>query len=143
MSTRSRIGYVEKDGSVVSIYSHWDGYPSHHGTILLNHYKTLSKVKSLVKLGAISSLGTKVSTKKPHTFDRPQADVTVAYHRDRGEDFEQIKYNGVDEFVHGDIDEWGYLFKDGKWYVVDGSANVDCRKLFELTKNFIKSTEAW
>lgn len=34
MSTRSRIGYVEKDGSVVSIYSHWDGYPGNAGQIL-------------------------------------------------------------------------------------------------------------
>ena len=146
MSTRSRIGYVEKDGTVVSIYSHWDGYPSHHGTILLNHYKTLRKVKSLVKLGAISSLGEHVSTKKPHTFDRPQWGVTVAYHRDRGElwkDCSQIVYNGVDEFVHGDVDEWGYLFKDNAWYVVDGSANENSRKLFKLTKNFIKATEAY
>ena len=35
MATRSRIGYVLKDDSIVSVYHHWDGYPEWLGNILI------------------------------------------------------------------------------------------------------------
>ena len=38
MSTRARIGIVRPNGSILSIYTHSDGYISHHGPILLEHY---------------------------------------------------------------------------------------------------------
>lgn len=118
MSTRSRIGIVNEDGSVESIYSHWDGYPSHHGPLLLENYKTEEKVRKLISLGSISHLdenvepdhrggktyrlnkyGTPVmkngeyvlvDAKGKHTFDRPQVGVVVAYHRDRGENWADV-----------------------------------------------------
>ena len=37
-----------------SIYNHCDGYPSHLGNVLLNHYKSEEKVKSLIDKGSIS-----------------------------------------------------------------------------------------
>jgi len=36
MSTRSIIGYVQKDGSFRGVYSHWDGYPSGVGQAIFN-----------------------------------------------------------------------------------------------------------
>ena len=56
MATRSRIAIENQDGTVLSIYCHWDGYPSHHGPILLENYTTQEKVESLIALGSISSL---------------------------------------------------------------------------------------
>lgn len=56
MSTRARIGIVKPDGSVLSIYTHSDGYISHHGPILLEHYNTAQKVLALMKMGNASQL---------------------------------------------------------------------------------------
>ena len=158
MGTRGRIGIVGDDGKVTSIYSHWDNYPKWTGAMLLNHYTDRAKVESLISLGAISSLhenvepdpkgGTKTVWKglkrveKPakgkHTFDEPQNGVVVAYHRDRGEDWESCKPR-VDKdartFAKGDVEEWGYLFRDGKWFVVDG--HRDSRRLMPLTEKYI------
>ena len=58
MSTRCRIGLKRADDSIRSIYCHFDGYPEGVGKILKEHYDTLSKVKELLKLGDISTLGT-------------------------------------------------------------------------------------
>ena len=58
MSTRSRIGLKRADDSIESIYCHFDGYPEGVGKILKEHYDTLNKVKELLKLGDISTLGT-------------------------------------------------------------------------------------
>jgi hypothetical protein len=57
MSTRSRIGILNDDRSVTSIYCHFDGYPSGVGAILVAHYHDTVKVRELISLGDISSLG--------------------------------------------------------------------------------------
>ena len=36
MSTRSRIGLQLANGSVLSVYCHWDGYPEFNGVKLVN-----------------------------------------------------------------------------------------------------------
>ena len=56
MSTHSRIGILNPDGSVESIYCHWDGYPSHNGKILLQHYKTAQRIRALLAFGDRSVL---------------------------------------------------------------------------------------
>jgi hypothetical protein len=56
MSTRSRIGIENQDGTTTSIYCHFDGYISGVGKLLKEYYTTQAKVKALIKLGDISSL---------------------------------------------------------------------------------------
>ncbi len=121
MSTRSNIGILNDDGSVDSIYCHWDSYKSHNGKILLTHYKEQEKVKKLINLGDISSLREKVDPDptKAHTFESPQDDVVIVYHRDRGEPFEDTKtkhYENKDEFIKGSDNDYTYLFDNGKWF---------------------------
>ena len=65
--------------------------------------------------------------------------MTVAYHRDRGdEDLEIIIDNSETEFIKSDLEEWGYLFKDGKWFVIDAVSNVDKRTLEVLDEEYFK-----
>ncbi len=66
MATRSRIGMVKSDGKIVSVYCHWDGYPSHVGKLLLEDYNTLEKVAELLSHGSISSLYERIGEK--HDF---------------------------------------------------------------------------
>lgn len=160
MATRSRIGMLQSDGSVKSIYCHWDGYPQNNGNILFEHYTDIEKVKSLIELGSISSLGkninpdpiggitikyslsdgySNVPANGVHTFDNPQVDVTVAYHRDRGEtDLDFRIDDSESEFIKSDLEEWGYLFKDGKWFVIDAVSDVDKRTLEVLDEEYFK-----
>jgi hypothetical protein len=143
MATRSRIGIVNEDGTVSSIYCHWDGYPSNNGRMLEEHYKDRDKVKELIELGAISSLDREVAppilfenageevqkgvrmlkkfgvVKSSHSFDNPMKGITVAYHRDRDEEYIAPRVNkSLDEYFEDDNEEYGYLFTlDGEWLV--------------------------
>ena len=141
MSTRSNIAIRNADGSVTSVYCHWDGYPTNNGKILLRSYKTPTKVARLVKGGAISSLRDSLFTRKPHSFDKPAEGVTVSYSRDRNEDWDYCKptnYANEEEWRTGDLEEWGYLFKDGSWFVVDCHCKTEDRKIVPLTKSYIE-----
>jgi hypothetical protein len=56
MATRSTIGVRLPDGTIESIYCHWDGYPSHNGKRLKEHYRDIEKVLDLMEQGNISYL---------------------------------------------------------------------------------------
>jgi hypothetical protein len=121
MATRSRIGIKLEDGQVRSIYAHWDGYPSWNGRILLTCYTDVEKINALLDLGSISSLAAEVSPpedkKDEHSFEKPMAGVTVAYHRDRDDEEEPAKVTTEYQFYNEICEEYNYLFKDGKWFV--------------------------
>lgn len=87
MSTRSRIGIVHPNGFIEHIYCHWDGYPSHVGKMLLEHYTDRSKVEALMKLGNISSLNKDIGEKHPFDAhkDPRYEHMCHAYGRDRGD----------------------------------------------------------
>ena len=54
MATRSRIGIELKDGSILSAYHHWDGYPQWLGRILNTHYNTREQAAELIDGGDMS-----------------------------------------------------------------------------------------
>ena len=49
MATRSRIAIENQDGTVKSIYCHWDGYISHNGKISFENYDR-EKLEKLIFL---------------------------------------------------------------------------------------------
>ncbi len=78
-----------KDGNKwKGIYCHHDGYLNGVGRILQKYYTTDNKVKSLISLGDISSIGPNLGTK--HNFLEYDFDVVTAYHRDRGDKWEDV-----------------------------------------------------
>ena len=117
MATRSTI-WLKSKNSYKGVYCHWDGYLSNNGKILLENYNTLEKVKELISLGFISSLGTTI-------------DKCVFYNRDREEDFDNYEVYSLEEM--GEFLEcYNYVFQDNKWYVLDNS-----EELIELTQEYI------
>jgi len=80
MSTRATVARENADGSYDTIYTHWDGYPSHHAPILLEHYNTPDLVQALLDLGDLSMLGEEIG--EQHPFDWI-TDVHTA-HKSRG-----------------------------------------------------------
>jgi hypothetical protein len=110
MATRSFIGKLNHDGSITGVYCHWDGYPEGVGETLAKHYTNVQKVDQLIDLGDISSLGPRVAPNEGeiHSFDFPAKDVTVAYHRDRGEAHNPPKtYSSIVEFQSKVFDDFG------------------------------------
>ena len=55
MSTRARIGLKLEDGSILSAYHHWDGYPESLGVTLKEQYNTKEKIAALIDGGNMSS----------------------------------------------------------------------------------------
>lgn len=128
MATRSRIAIENQDGTIKSIYCHFDGYIAGNGDTLQKHYTDRSKVEKLIELGDISSLKENIEPTGEHNFNNRQEGVTVAYHRDRGEDFSQKEHKSVDDFFNSDFEEYGYLFtKEGYWLVSDGTEVISLR----------------
>ena len=107
MATRSRIAIENQDGTVQSIYCHWDGYVSGVGKTLFNHYDR-EKLKSLIELGDISVL-------------KESPTNTIAYCRDRGEDLNFTPFPNVpDLFDYGFESGVEYIYclaKNGIWLV--------------------------
>ena len=123
MGTRSFIIVANPKGDFTGSYCHWDGYPSHNGKLLLEHYNSKAKARELVRLGGLSSLGERAKPINPeaHRFDRKEQGTTVAYHRDRGEPWETVKPATADTLTSlawladGSGCEYVYLFWNGHW----------------------------
>lgn len=121
MSTRSYIGELYKDGSILFTYCHFDGYPEHHLPILNEYYDTHEKVQELLALGRISVLAPRVAPNpdENHSFVHPVKGIVIAYHRDRGEELETCTARSrkeFEEYVKKNVD-FGYLFEEstGNW----------------------------
>lgn len=129
MATSSEIHYY--DGNTLkTVYCHFDGYLEGVGSYLFEYYQEPNKVKELVNLGDLSYIGKEVSPSDPnHSFDTPQEGVTVAYHRDRGEELRvnesQFRSNDTSEILkrvyHKSNEGYNYLYlqKEKTWYYID------------------------
>ena len=139
MATRSRIGIQNEDGSVTSVYCHWDGYPENNGDILVMHYKEREKVQKLIGLGSISILAPEIDAPEGHSFENPVSGLTVAYHRDRAEPLQMKQHISKENFFASDIEEYGYLYTlEGEWLVKDGgsSKKAEPKKLASILSGF-------
>ena len=135
MSTRCRIGIENKDGTITSIYCHHDGYPEVVGEILVNHYTTEEKIRKLLELGDMSSLGTEPvenlrgwETPKAGTADWLKAYMELhpenqcVIYKTRGEDCPAKTHKDIEEYQRHSRDCWGeyaYLFKNNEWFVLE------------------------
>lgn len=73
MGTRSNIIYEEPTGEVLSMYCHYDGYPSHNGRILFDQYNSAEKAKALVEIGyarVLDKEGVGVDPERPNEMER-------------------------------------------------------------------------
>lgn len=128
MATRSAIALRVHDNQLMTVYCHWDGYPSYNGKLLSENYNAPSKIASLLLRGDISSLGPTIGEK--HNFNTfgmtPEEkanceNMTTFYGRDRGEkgcDFRL--FDTVEEYIsHYDSAgaEYYYLYENGQWLV--------------------------
>jgi len=137
MGTRSTIALEFADGTVEQVYCHWDGYLEHNGKILFEHYTDPFKLRDLIDMGGISSLGKVIGKKHPFgpawnetniakkakiesEFEAArEAGYTTFYARDRGEDVTKEQFVDFQDYLaHHQYEEYEYILrKDGNWYV--------------------------
>ncbi len=126
MATRSTIAIEYADGTVGMIYCHWDGYLEHNGRILQENWLDPFKVRELMDLGSISSLGKEIGRKQ--NFDDRSThnrDWCLAYGRDRGE--AEVGAQRFDSYEHylesAQREEYNYILRQvnerAVWFVQD------------------------
>lgn len=131
MSTRSFICKSLPNNTIVGVYCHYDGYPSGVGETLTTHYTTDERVTALLSLGSISQLHPRLvpDLGEAHTFFIPASNVTVAYHRDRGEDMCTTTFPSLDVMVEDVADQLGvefvYIWNSNEWVTIDLTLNSD------------------
>lgn len=115
MATRGAIIKKNEDGSYEGIYAH--NVDNSTAATLKEFYGEEKRIARLIALGDISFLRKfHAPTISSHSFNTPQKDVTVAYHRDRQEP-KNISRGISAEAVANSIGHNGYvfLFENGKW----------------------------
>ena len=138
MGTRSTIALEFADGTVEQVYCHWDGYLEHNGKILFEHYSDPFKLRDLIDMGDMSSLGKVIGKKHPfgpaynetdiekkakiqkEVDEAREAGYTTFYKRDRGEEgCESNKFVDFQDYLaHHQYEEYEYILRrDGNWYV--------------------------
>lgn len=119
MGTCSTIAVVRADGSVKSVYCHWDGYLSHNGQILLDDYNSQELAEKVTSLGDMSSLGERYDPIGVHSYENAEKGTTILYGRDRGETgVSGNTFKTLEDYNNGnDWMGYDYLFKDGQWTV--------------------------
>ena len=119
MATRSRIGIELSDGSVLSAYHHWDGYPEWLGRILRTHYSNKDKASELIDGGDMSTCW--------NESNEPE------YYSARGENCPPRHDANLNEYL-SDGEEYAYLFTNGEWVCYDrhSSTHPSCMKQVEI-----------
>jgi hypothetical protein len=110
MATRGRIGVELADGSILSIYSHYDNYPEFVGLKLVEHFNTKEKVQELIDLGDISCLWTNAGWN-----NETLPEVGPLPYSTRGEDCPpRLDANKYDYLADGE--EYAYIYTlNGEW----------------------------
>jgi hypothetical protein len=112
MATRARIGIELSDESILSVYHHWDGYPSWLGRILKTHYNSKELAAELIDGGDMSSAWTNAG------FNNETVAQGPLYYSQRGDDCPpRIDKNTKVFLAFGE--EYSYIFRNGEWMCYD------------------------
>ena len=114
MATRSRIGIELKDGSILSAYHHWDGYPQWLGRTLNTHFNSRQQAADLIDGGDMSTCwADEIWGKK-----LPQGEYAPEYYSARGENCPP-RYDKTREEFLSDGEEFSYIFTSAGWICYD------------------------
>ena len=124
MGTRSRIGIQLSDDSILSVYHHWDGYPTWLGKILNTHYNSKEKVAELIDGGDMSCAWTKDRWTGKKIAEYVTVNVEVEeygpqYYSERGEDCPPRLDNNIVQYL-ANGEEYAYIFnRNNEWVAFD------------------------
>ena len=117
MSTNSRIGIRLEDGSILSVYHHWDGYPEWLGVTLKQQYNTREKIEELIDGGNMSCCYTQSGWEIEDEEKLKDLPYKPLYYTDRGESIDdnapKLSKNEKEYLVTTDkcCGEFAYIFE--------------------------------
>lgn len=110
MSTTARLGLLQPNGTVESIYLHFDGYPDRVLPLLNKNYNSVEKVQRLLDHGDMSVLS--------ETLHK-----CIFYRRDRNEPYSNTCFmidKSLDKYRNYDRVNYIYLYTPGlSWMVLN------------------------
>ena len=124
MGTRSLIGKQLKDGSILGVYCHYDGYPEYNGRMLRDKYNTVAKVDKLIDGGDMSCVYTNAGWN-----NETLPESGPLHYTSRGESLESNApelYSDLNAFLNGaDASgaEYTYHYANGEWTCHDVRPN--------------------
>ena len=130
MATRSRIGLLLDSEHVLSVYHHWDGYPSFLGLFLQQNYTTKEQIAELLDGGDISCIDSTTD------WNNEKVDNHVLYYNDRGEKTEPRLDLNVEDYIENKLsamEEYAYLFENGEWICYD----LDTKQPVEIKERLV------
>ena len=112
MGTRSRIGIQLSDDSILSVYCHYDGYPSFNGKVLREFYDTKEKVSELINGGDMSCTWTNAGW-----TNETLPESGPLHYTSRGEsiDMNAPRLDKDMEEFFTDNEEYSYVFTSAGW----------------------------
>ena len=123
MSTRSRIGILLPDDSILSVYHHFDGYPEWLGVTLEEHFNTYEKASELIDGG---NMGCCYSDSEfdAETGDYKDVEPRATYYG--GDDEAPVLSKNFDQFTRIDCwQEYAYVFVKDRWVGYSVRQNFD------------------
>jgi hypothetical protein len=159
MGTRSTIALEFADGTVQQVYCHWDGYLAHNGQILFQYYSDPFKLRDLIDMGDMSSLGKQIGQAHPFSPHASKEDEALYEHakdqgyctfyaRDRGEKgVSSKKFASYEDYLlNHQYEEYEYILRnvDGKatWFVADhGDGYIELDAALEDERDRIAQEE--
>ena len=130
MATRSRIGLLLDNDYVLSVYHHWDGYPSFLGVFLQQNYTTKEQIAELLDGGDISCIDSTTD------WNNEKVDNHVQYYNLRGEKTEPRLDLNVEDYIENEysaMEEYAYLFENGEWICYD----LDTKQPVEIKERLV------
>ena len=121
MATRSRIGIELKDGSILSVYHHWDGYPEWLGKTLKEQYNSREKASELIDGGDMSSAWTNERWGDVNEYGGQMKEETAEYgpqyYSQRGEECPPRYDDSIFDYLEKDNnEEYAYVWTiNNKW----------------------------
>ena len=145
MSTRSRIGILRKDGSIDSIFCHFDGYLDGVGEKLISYYNDISSANKLINRGDIEALHEYADSDSFKIKKYGDGEITHSFFDDDKNNwdvYKPIHSKSVEIFLKNDIEDlvqYIYLFSEQKdkwlWSNVNFDGEFrDLEKTFEITE---------
>ena len=132
MSTRSRIGILLPDDSILSVYHHFDGYPEWLGVILKEHFNTYEKASELIDGGNMGCCYSD-SEYDAETGDYIDVEPRATYYG--GDKEAPILSKNFDEFTRIDCwQEFSYVFVKDRWegYAISHKWNDDFSEMTQV-----------
>ena len=118
MSTRSRIGLELADGSILSAYHHYDGYPEWLGRILRTHYNSKELAAELIDGGDMSTCWTneRWTGDRWGSYPNKVEEYGPQYYSQRGENCPPRLDSDLCEYLlPNNSEEYAYVFRSGEW----------------------------